>query len=112
MQHYQPLLSLLINVFSIKEATVISPTPPGTGVMDTSLWDTDSLSTSPTVLHPLFLVGSDILLIPTSMITVPSANYEASRNIGFPTADITISEDRVRALRSFVLELATDTVAS
>ena len=47
-----------MSVFFINMATVIGPTPPGTGVIQPATWDTPSKSTSPTKPYPLFFVAS------------------------------------------------------
>ena len=48
-------------VFDISIATVIGPTPPGTGVILEHLGATFSKSTSPTSLYPLFVFSDGIL---------------------------------------------------
>ena len=50
---------------------LLKPASPGTGVIASTFPIIDSKSTSPTNLNPDFLVSSEILLIPTSIITEP-----------------------------------------
>ena len=52
-------------------ATVMGPTPPGTGVMASATSDTGSKSTSPSRRYPRSLVASSTRLMPTSMTTAP-----------------------------------------
>ena len=54
----------MLTTFSIKQATVIGPTPPGTGVIYEGIPDTSSISTSPTTLPVL-----GCLFEPTSIKT-------------------------------------------
>jgi len=51
-----------ITVFFISMATVIGPTPPGTGVIQLDLILAVSKSTSPTNLEPDTFVGSEVNL--------------------------------------------------
>lgn len=53
----------LSTVFFINIATVIGPTPPGTGVMYEATLLASSKATSPTNLCPDFFVGSKNLII-------------------------------------------------
>src|SRR5690554_6821996 len=70
---------------------VIGPTPPGTGVIWEAFGATSSNFTSPTNLNPLFLDGSEILWIPTSITTAPSLTISAVTKPGLPKATIKIS---------------------
>ncbi len=59
-------------MFLSKQAIVIGPTPPGTGVIADANFDASSKSTSPTSLFFIsLLIWISILLIPTS-ITIAS----------------------------------------
>ena len=61
-KYFYPLRCLCkLTTFSSKQAMVIGPTPPGTGVIAPAIFCTLSKSTSPTVLLLT-------LLVPTSMI--------------------------------------------
>src|ERR671922_1963053 len=73
-------------VFFNRIATVIGPTPPGTGVIHDAFVRTESKSTSPQIC-PLNL------LIPTSIITAPGLTISPDRvkRSRFPTALIIIS---------------------
>jgi len=57
-----------LTVFASKQAIVMGPTPPGTGVIARATFDASSKSTSPTRRSFPSLV---IRLIPTSMIVAP-----------------------------------------
>ena len=58
-------------VFLSSIATVIGPTPPGTGVIHPATLHASWKSTSPTNLYPDFLVGSSTALVPTSITAAP-----------------------------------------
>ena len=64
-------------VFSIKDAMVMGPTPPGTGVIQLHLGATLSKSTSPVRRLPDFFVASAMRLMPTSITTAPSFTMSA-----------------------------------
>ena len=71
-------------MFFNKQAIVIGPTPPGTGVNAFATLDTSSNATSPTI--PL-----SVLLIPTSITIASFLIQSALTSSGIPTAAITIS---------------------
>ena len=83
--------------FSSKDRTVVSPTPPGTGVILLHIGKTDSVSTSPNIL-PL------TLFIPTSTTTAPSFTISFVIICGLPTAATNISACFVKIDISLVLE--------
>ena len=66
-------------VFFSKQAIVIGPTPPGTGVSALAFFETSSNATSPTI--PL-----SVLLIPTSITIVSFLTQSPFTNSGIPTA--------------------------
>ena len=74
-------------MFFSKQAIVIGPTPPGTGVNAFATLDTSSNATSPTI--PL-----SVLLIPTSITIASFLIQSALTSSGIPTAAITISPFR------------------
>src|ERR1700693_5721218 len=65
------LISAARTVFAISIAIVIGPTPPGTGVILEATFLTDSKSTSPCSLKPIFAFLSSPLFVPTSPTTAP-----------------------------------------
>jgi len=74
--HQSPITnSALRTVFFNNIATVIGPTPPGTGVMNDARFATASKSTSPTVRR--LPSGCFTRLIPTSITTAPSRTWSA-----------------------------------
>jgi len=79
-------------VFLRSMATVIGPTPPGTGEIQAAFLEQDLKSTSPTAS---FLTR----LYPTSMIIESFFIRPALRNFGLPAAIIITSEERVFCLR-------------
>lgn len=94
-----------VTVFSSKQAIVIGPTPPGTGVIAPATDKTSSYATSPTSR----LSGKR--LIPTS-ITVAPGETQSPRTISArPTAATRMSARRHSAGKSRVLECAIVTVA-
>ena len=82
-------------VFFNKQAIVIGPTPPGTGVKALALFETSSKATSPTI--PL-----SVLLIPTSITIASFFTQSPLTSSGIPTAATRISAFKHSALRSFV----------
>ena len=85
-------------VFFSKQAIVIGPTPPGTGVRAFAFFETSSKSTSPTM--PL-----SVLLIPTSITIVSFLTQSPLTSSGIPTAATIISASKHSVFRSFVLIL-------
>ncbi|CSB87617.1 Uncharacterised protein [Vibrio cholerae] len=81
-------------MFSIKLATVIGPTPPGTGVIKLARVRATSYSTSPTSL-PV-----SKRLMPTSTTTAPSLIHAPGIKLGLPTATTKISAWRIWPSRS------------
>ena len=81
-------------VFSTSIAIVIGPTPPGTGVIASTLCLKESKSASPTRTGLPLL--SMILLIPTSMTIAPFFICSDLRKFGDPIAKITISATFVK----------------
>ena len=57
-------------------ATVMGPTPPGTGVKNPATSLTLSKSTSPTSLWPDFVDASGTEVIPQSITTAPEMGME------------------------------------
>ena len=90
-------------VFLSKQAIVIGPTPPGTGVKAFAFFETSSKATSPTM--PL-----SVLLIPTSITMVFFLTQSPLTSSGIPTAATIISASRHSAFKSFVLECVIVTV--
>ena len=84
-------------VFSIRQAIVIGPTPPGTFVISEAFGSQASKSTSP---HNFPVSGSR--LTPTSITTAPSPTMSAVTNFGRPIATTRISASRVTSARFFV----------
>jgi len=100
-----------LTVFLMSMATVMGPTPPGTGVIMEAIGETDGKSTSPTSRWPDFLAGSATRLIPTSITTAPGFTKSAVTNPGRPIAAISTSACLARDGRSKVREWQTVTVA-
>jgi hypothetical protein len=69
-----------LRVFNKREAIVIGPTPPGTGVIKDAFLDTVSKSTSPDSLKPDFLDESATRVVPTST-TIAFSFIKYSQNI-------------------------------
>ena len=86
-----------------KQAIVIGPTPPGTGVIALATLETSSKSTSPTK-------PESVLLIPTSITIAPFFTQSPFTNWGMPTAAIIISALRHSFYKSFVFEWVMVTV--
>ena len=86
-----------------KQAIVIGPTPPGTGVIAFATFETSSKSTSPT--KPL-----SVLFIPTSITIASFFTQSPLTNSGLPTAAIIISALLHSAFKSFVFECVIVTV--
>ena len=66
-------------MFLRRRATVIGPTPPGTGVRKPAARDASRKSTSPTRRWPLFFVASGMALIPQSITTAPGFTQSPAR---------------------------------
>ena len=75
--------SKALTVFFISIATVIGPTPPGTGVMKDVSGATFSKSTSPTRREPDLRVTPETRLIPTSITIAPPLPYFYRRSVVF-----------------------------
>merc|ERR1719454_2126731 len=101
-----------LSVFFSKEAMVMGPTPPGTGVIFEATLDADSKSTSPTRRRPDFRDASGMKFVPTSTTTHPGFNQLPLTNWAWPTAATTISASRTILSILRVLEWTTVTVAS
>ena len=71
-------------VFLNKQAIVIGPTPPGTGVIALATFETSLKSTSPTM-------PSVVLFIPTSITIAFFFTQSPFTKLRFPTAAIIIS---------------------
>ena len=71
-------------VFLSKQAIVIGPTPPGTGVSAFAFFETSSKCTSPTI--PL-----SVLFMPTSMTIESFLTQSPRTSSGIPTAATIIS---------------------
>src|SRR5258708_40366234 len=84
-------ISAALSVFSSSMAILIGPTPPGTGVSAPATSFAASKSTSPTGRDPLFLVGSSILFVPTSITTAPGLIQSPFTICARPTAATRIS---------------------
>ena|GEM_PF-6576825 len=82
----------------------MGPTPPGTGEIALTFFDTESKSTSPTACP-------SIKVQPTSIMIDLSDTIEVLIKFGFPIADIMISAPRVCSMRFSVLLLQQTTVA-
>src|SRR5690606_2358771 len=87
-------------------ATVMGPTPPGTGVIHPATSRTASKSTSPTRRPP------GRRLMPTSMTAAPGLTCWGPMSPGRPTATTSTSAWRVNDARSGVREWQMVTVAS
>ena len=92
-----------VTVFAISIATVIGPTPPGTGDNRDATCPTSGC-TSPARRHPLSRVSSSTRLIPTSTTTAPGLIQSTLTISGLPTAAITMSAFKHSALASVVFE--------
>jgi len=90
--------------FSSKDNTVVSPTPPGTGVILSQTSNTFSVSTSPSIFP-------STLLIPTSITTAFSFTISAVTKFDFPMADIRISAFFDISFKFLVFEWQVVTVA-
>src|SRR5512137_1083255 len=93
------------NVFSIRVAIVIGPTPPGTGVMAEAMSMTAAKSTSPTSFPSRWL-------IPTSITTAPGFTIPGRMKRALPTAEMRISARFSSPLISLVRLWQIVTVAS
>src|SRR6185503_14093926 len=91
-------------VLTISMATVIGPTPPGTGEIAPATSDTSSNFTSP-------ISPSGVRCTPTSSTVAPGLIMSAVTRCGTPAAATTMSARRVAAFRSFVLMWVEVTVA-
>ena len=83
-------------MFFNKQAIVIGPTPPGTGVRAFAFFETSSKSTSPTM--PL-----SVLLIPTSITIVSFFTQSPLTSSGIPTAATIISASKHSAFKSLAV---------
>uniref|UniRef100_A0A1B0GPZ9 Tetrahydrofolate dehydrogenase/cyclohydrolase NAD(P)-binding domain-containing protein n=1 Tax=Phlebotomus papatasi TaxID=29031 RepID=A0A1B0GPZ9_PHLPP len=91
-------------VFFMSMATVMGPTPPGTGVMCPATFRTSSKSTSPT--RRVFPVMSSlILVIPTSMTHAPGFTISARMSPGTPVALTMMSALLQKRASSFLVQL-------
>ena len=88
-------MRLAFTVFFMSMATVIGPTPPGTGVMCEALGDTPAKWTSPLSEYPDFFEASATRLTPTSITTAPGFTMSAVTNSARPMAAIRTSAWRV-----------------
>src|SRR5690606_12082113 len=95
-------------VLTSRQAMVMGPTPPGTGVMAAAFSATSQKATSPTSL--VLPSPASRRLMPTSITTAPSFTQEPFTISGLPTAATRISAVRHSAGRSRVLEWAMVTV--
>jgi len=84
-------------VFFKRQAIVIGPTPPGTGVNAFATFETSSNATSPTI--PL-----SVLLIPTSITIASFLTQSPLISSGIPTAATIIYHFKNSSFKSFVLE--------
>ena len=91
-------------------ATVIGPTPPGTGEIQPATPRTASKSTSPTVIF--VPSGPAIRLMPTSITTAPGFTQSAPTRRGTPQAAMITSHSRASRGSSGVNLLVECTVAS
>ena len=98
-------------VLAINIATVMGPTPPGTGVIALATCLTSSNATSPTSFWPLFFEASGTALIPQSMTTAPGLTQSFLTSSGTPQATTKMSACLAMAATSLVLEWAMVTVA-
>ena len=101
-----------LSVFFNKEAMVMGPTPPGTGVIFEATREALSKSTSPTKRRPDFRDASGMKFVPTSTTTAPGFNQLPFTNWAWPTAATTRSASLTILLMLRVLECTTVTVAS
>eukprot|EP01139_Manchomonas_bermudensis_P024945 Amastigsp_a843951_62.p2 type:complete len:183 gc:universal Amastigsp_a843951_62:206-754(+) len=92
-------------------ATVIGPTPPGTGVIKDATPCASAKETSPTNRNPAFLDGSSRVFMATSMTTTPGRSQSPRTSSAWPTAAIRMSAFCTSSLRFAVLEWHTVTVA-
>ena len=83
-------------VFLSKQAIVIGPTPPGTGVSAFAFFETSSKCTSPTI--PL-----SVLFIPTSMTIASFFTQSPRTSSGIPTAATIISASKHSAFKSLAV---------
>ena len=86
-----------VNRFLSKQAIVIGPTPPGTGVKALAFFETSSNATSPT--KPF-----SVLLIPTSITIASFLTQSPLTSSGIPTAATIISASKHSAFKSLVFE--------
>ncbi|RNC81429.1 MAG: hypothetical protein ED559_06450 [Phycisphaera sp.] len=93
-----------------RAATVIGPTPPGTGEIQPATWLTSSNATSPTVL--VAPSSSLTRFTPTSTMIAPGLTMSALTSSGTPAAAIRMSAFRVSPGMSGVCTLQEITVAS
>ena len=101
---YFPRNSSAFKVLIIKDAMVIGPTPPGTGVMYEHFSETSSNLTSPRNFQPRVRVLSVTRVVPTSITTAPSFTISAVMNSGFPNAATKISAFLQISFKFLVLE--------
>mmetsp|Transcript_5871 Transcript_5871/g.16568 ORF Transcript_5871/g.16568 Transcript_5871/m.16568 type:complete len:239 (-) Transcript_5871:585-1301(-) len=101
-----------LNVFFNREAMVMGPTPPGTGVIFEATREALAKSTSPTSRRPDFRDASGMKFVPTSTTTAPGFNQDPLTNWAWPTAATTMSASLTILLMFLVLEWTTVTVAS
>ena len=92
-------------------ATVIGPTPPGTGVIADATSETPSKSTSPASRYPRFRDESSTRFTPTSITTAPGRTISAVIAPALPAAATKISARRVCDPRSSVAVWQIVTVA-
>src|SRR5262249_21697893 len=85
--------SAAMTVESTTMATVMGPTPPGTGVIARATWRTDSKSTSP-VIRPRPPAASVSRWMPTSTTTAPGFTQSALTRCRRPTAATSRSASR------------------
>src|SRR3989344_4891743 len=88
-------------------ATVIGPTPPGTGVIRDATFEADSKSTSPTNFTRLSVYTKEV---PASTTIAPFLICLPEIIPGFPTAEIITSAEASNTLVSLVLSVTTETV--
>ena len=79
----------------IRQAMVIGPTPPGTGVIAPATWLAEPKSTSPEM-------PASVRLMPTSITHAPGFNQSPLTMFGRPTAATTISAPRTTSGKSRV----------
>ena len=96
--------SKALTVFLISIATVIGPTPPGTGVMKEDRRETSSKINISYEAGADFSVASGIRLMPTSITIAPSLTILLSTKCGFPIAAMRISACSVCFAKSGVRE--------